>query len=185
MLSNKEIEFKNPITKEQYHMLIKKFDLENNIFRQTNYYFDSDDFYLIGQLITLRIRHKHPKRYKLTLKTSTHQGAMEQHVFLKEDQALALIENGFNVKDFFDIDLEVKLQGTLENDRVSTLYNDGELFIDKIEYFGIVDYEIEFEVDHYETGLIVFKQFLKDNNIPMKKALRKSERVFNYKKENL
>jgi len=48
-MTNIEIEFKNPIDKATYEMLIKKYQLDNNIFLQTNYYFDSSDQKLTQQ----------------------------------------------------------------------------------------------------------------------------------------
>lgn len=183
MILNKEIEFKCAINEAQYNDLIDSFDLKNNIFKQTNFYFDSVDQALLKQNTTLRIRLKYPNRYKLTLKTAISKGAVEQHIFLKENQALKLIENGFNVKDYFDTDLDVHLYGSLDNYRVSTPYKNGELFIDKIEYFNLVEYELEYEVDNYNLGLKDFKNFLKKQNIDFKKSLRKSERVFNHLKK--
>ena len=57
MTVNKEIEFKTLITKEQYEKLLKDFNLENNIFTQTNYYFDTEDAKLLQEKTVLRIRH--------------------------------------------------------------------------------------------------------------------------------
>ena len=68
MTVNKEIEFKTLITKEQYEKLLKDFNLENNIFTQTNYYFDTEDAKLLQEKTVLRIRHKN-NSYKLTKKT--------------------------------------------------------------------------------------------------------------------
>ena len=67
MKTNKELEFKSVITKEQYEALVKKFDLENNIYAQTNYYFDTPDYKLKGMHTVLRIRQK-GSNYKLTKK---------------------------------------------------------------------------------------------------------------------
>ena len=44
MKTSIEIEYKTLITKEKYEELIKSFNLEDNIFHQINFYFDSDDF---------------------------------------------------------------------------------------------------------------------------------------------
>lgn len=43
MDKNKEIEFKTFISKEQYENLLEEFHLTNNIFPQTNFYFDTED----------------------------------------------------------------------------------------------------------------------------------------------
>ena len=88
-----------------------------------------------------------------------------------------LIENGFNLNDFFDEDLEVIFYGKLDNYRVSTPYREGELFLDRIEYFDKVEYEIEYEVDNFEDGEINFNKFLEENNIKKAPFKRKSQRI--------
>ena len=49
MYVNKEIEFKTFITEEKYNFLIQKFELDNNIFPQTNFYFDTEDTTLMNE----------------------------------------------------------------------------------------------------------------------------------------
>ncbi len=100
MTKNIEIEFKTGLTEEKYRELLAKFKLENNIFKQVNHYFDTDDYTLNQQKIVLRIRQKSDTHYKVTLKSQSEQGAFESHVLLHPDQAKDMIENGFNTKDF-------------------------------------------------------------------------------------
>jgi uncharacterized protein YjbK len=179
MVKNIEIEFKSAITKEKYLELLKKFDLENNIFKQTNYYFDTDDYKFNQQKIVLRIRQKGESRFKVTLKSQSEEGAYENHVFLQKEQALEMIKNGFNTKDFFDdIDAFVTYKVNLNNHRVSTPYEGGVIFLDKCEYCNVVDYEIEYEASSYNEGKIIFENFLKSHNIEIKQTKRKSERAF-------
>ena len=114
-MRNLEIEFKCPINKKEYETLIKKFELKDNVYLLTNYYFDSVNKDLHKNRTVLRIRHKHSNNlYKITLKQDTPQGALESHVFLRQEQALNLIENGFNMRDFFDEDLDVICHGKLD-----------------------------------------------------------------------
>ncbi len=174
-----EIEFKNPISEQVYNKLLKTYNLENNIFLQTNYYFDSVDNSLEKRRIVLRIRYK-AQKYKVTLKTGTNQGALEEHVLISEEKALDMIQNGFNLNEFFEEDLNVKFLGKLDNYRVSMPYKDGELFVDKIIYFDSIDFEIEYEVDSYEQGEINFKQFLLEHKIKEEPFIRKSSRIYNY-----
>lgn len=180
-MTNIEIEFKNPIDKATYEMLIKKYQLDNNIFLQTNYYFDSSDQKLTQRGIVLRIRHKEPNRYKITRKSKTKQGYLEEHVILNQEKASNMIENGFNLKSFFEDDIDVIFHGKLENYRVSMPYKDGELFLDKIIYFDKVDYELEYEVDSYQQGKKDFNYFLKQHQITPAPAIRKSTRIFKHK----
>ncbi|MDY0346350.1 MAG: CYTH domain-containing protein [Acholeplasma sp.] len=182
MKTNIEIEFKTPLEEKQYYDLLNLLELENNIFKQTNFYFDSEDLYFRKNKIVLRIRKKGEHFYKITSKSHSDQGAYEQHVLLDEQEALEMIENGFNTKAFFDIDKDVKLLGSLDNYRVSTPYKDGELFLDKCVYYGITDYELEYEVDNYEVGKKCFEEFLKHHNIELRPSVRKSERIYTKKK---
>ena len=76
MYVNKEIEFKTLITKEQYDNLLLEFGLDNNVFAQTNHYFDTEDTKLISEQTVLRIRQK-GNNFKITKKTRADVGADE------------------------------------------------------------------------------------------------------------
>jgi uncharacterized protein YjbK len=179
MIKNIEIEFKSAITREKYLELLKKFDLENNIFKQINYYFDTDNYLFNQKQSVLRIRQKGEDRFKVTLKCQSDEGAFENHVFLQKDQALDMIKNGFNTKDFFeDVDEFVTYKVNLENYRVSTPYEGGKIFLDRCDYCNVIDYEIEYEASSYDEGKIIFEKFLKSHNIEIKPTKRKSERAF-------
>ncbi len=103
--------------------------------------------------------------------------------FYKKDQALDMIENGFNTGDFFeDMDEFVTYKVNLENFRVSTPYEGGTLFLDKCDYCNVTDYEIEYEASHYDEGKKIFENFLKAHNIEIKPTKRKSERAFTCKR---
>jgi len=183
MNKNIEIEFKTAISQEKYIELLKKFKLENNIFKQTNHYFDTDQFNLSQQKIVLRIRQKGENHYKVTLKNQGEEGACESHILLQKAKAEDMIQNGFNTKDFFDeIDFFVTFKVSLDNYRVSTPYEGGTLFLDRCEYCSIVDYEVEYEVSNYDEGQNQFKQFVMQHQIEMQPTKRKSERAFTCKR---
>ena len=95
MYKNKEIEFKTLITEEQYNKLISEFQLDNNIFAQTNYYFDTEDSKLLNEKTVLRIRQK-CCNFKLTKKTRAELGADETHLFLSKEKVDELLKNGFD-----------------------------------------------------------------------------------------
>ncbi|VEU83203.1 CYTH domain-containing protein [Acholeplasma hippikon] len=178
MNMNIEIEFKTKIDKEKYEELLKEFSLEENVFKQTNYYFDTNNLDLNNKKMVLRIRQKRENQFKLTLKSQSEQSSFEYHVLLTEEQAKEMIKSGFHTKDFFDqIDFFVNFQTSLDNYRASTPYEVGTLFFDRNEYCGLTDYEIEYEVDHFETGLEEFNKFLAKHNIEFKSTKRKSERA--------
>lgn len=174
---NVEIEFKTKIDQSKYETLIEAFSLEGNVFKQTNYYFDTDQLELNQQSMVLRIRQKRDS-YKLTLKSQSEHGAYEYHILLDQDQANDMIKNGFNTKDFFEqIDFFVKFQTSLDNFRASTPYESGTLFLDYNEYCGLTDYEIEYEADHFETGLQTWNKILSKFQITFQQTKRKSERA--------
>ncbi len=179
MNRNIEIEFKTVIPKEKYEELLTLFQLENNIYKQTNHYFDTDDYALNQKQIVLRIRQKGEHFFKVTLKSQSEEGAYENHVLLTPEQALDMIENGFQTKDYFDdIDVFVTFKVSLDNYRVSTPYESGTLFLDRCEYCNVVDYEIEYEVNRYQEGWRVFETFLEKHDITFLPTKRKSERAF-------
>jgi uncharacterized protein YjbK len=179
MTKNIEIEFKTVIQKENYEMLLQKFHLENNIFKQINHYFDTDDFSLNQKQMVLRIRQKGEYRFKVTLKCQGLQGAFESHVIISKEQADDMIQNGFNTKEFFEeIDYFVHFRASIENYRVSTPYLGGILFLDRCIYCGTEDYEIEYEVNNYDEGKLIFETFLEEHDIELLPTRRKSERAF-------
>lgn len=176
---NIEIEFKTEVTQDKYEELLKLFSLENNIFKQINYYFDTDDYNLNQLKMVLRIRQKGENRFKVTLKSQSEQGAFESHVLLTKEQALDMIDNGFQTKDFFEeIDFFVTYRVNLVNYRVSTPYEGGTLFLDRCEYCNVTDYEIEYEVSNYHEGEKLFNQFVQKYDIVKVPTRRKSERAF-------
>ena len=158
MTKNIEIEFKTFISEDVYNNLIKEFELENNIFSQTNYYFDTEDTILMQEKTVLRIRQK-GSNYKLTKKTRAEVGADETHLLISKEQAENFLQNGFDAK-IINLPYYVKNIAQLTTHRASTPYKNGTLFLDKSEYYGKVDYEIEYEVDEEKEGLKDFKNFL-------------------------
>lgn len=180
MTKNIEIEFKTFISEDVYNNLIKEFELENNIFSQTNYYFDTEDTLLMQEKTVLRIRQK-GSNYKLTKKTRAEVGADETHLFISKEQAENFLQNGFDAK-IINLPYYVKNIAQLTTYRASTPYKNGTLFLDKSEYYGKVDYEIEYEVDEEKEGLKDFKNFLDSHNITFKESIRKSKRAYDNRK---
>ncbi|MFA7589237.1 MAG: CYTH domain-containing protein [Acholeplasmataceae bacterium] len=179
MTKNTEIEFKTVIPYEKYKELMALFDLYNIEYKQTNYYFDTDDNSLESSHIVLRIRQKSDNYFKLTLKSQGVEKAYENHLLITKDKAEELLKNGFHTKDFFDqIDYFVTYKVSLENLRASFPYESGKLFVDRCDYCGQTDYEIEYEVNDYHQGKRDFLKFLEKHNIVYEQTKRKSERAF-------
>lgn len=176
MYKNREIEFKTYISEEQYNKLISEFQLDNNIFAQTNYYFDTEDSKLLNDKTVLRIRQK-GCNFKLTKKTRAELGADETHLFISKDKADELLSNGFDAS-IIGIPHFVKNVANLTTYRASTPYKNGVLFFDKSVYYNTTDYEIEYEVDDINEGLRDFNVFLEEYNIEFKESIRKSKRAY-------
>ncbi len=176
MYTSLEIEFKTAINKDEYDKLIKLFNLEDKIFTQTNYYFDTLDNSLINEHIILRIREK-AHNIKLTSKTPQEIGTLERHIVLDKDEAYKMIENGFDAS-IIGIDKNVLNVATLTTHRATLSYNGGKLFFDKNTYYDTTDYEIEFEFDNEKTGKELFLEFLSEHNITYKKLESKSKRAY-------
>lgn len=177
---NKEIEFKTFINEDEYNALLVEFGLENNIFKQTNHYFDTEDTKLINLQIVLRIREK-GNNYKLTKKVRSNIGADETHIFITKEEADKLIKEGFNA-EIIGLPYDVKKVCELTTYRASAPYKDGTIFFDKSVYYGKVDYEIEYEVDDDKEGKKIFNEFLKSHNIKHQESIRKSKRAFDNRK---
>lgn len=180
MKIEKEIEFKTEITKEQYNFFIREFNLTQKVFKIENYYFETTHKSLRKSNKTLRIRLEKDNSYTLTLKSKIKDGTLEKHLKLANDKALIMIKNGFNLKDYLNIDLNVEPFGKLITYRVTMPYKNGVLFFDKINYYNNIRYEIEYEATDYEKGLNIFNEFLEHYQIPFLKTIKKSRRVFEY-----
>ena len=95
MYTSLEIEFKTKITKEQYETLMEKYSLNDKVFSQTNYYFDTPSHTLINNGTILRIREK-AHNIKLTSKTKQEVGTLERHIILEKDNAYQMIKEGLS-----------------------------------------------------------------------------------------
>jgi len=185
MNHNHELEFKTIISKDHYHHLLDNYVLNDNIFLQTNYYFDTNDLLLSSQSIVLRIRQKGDRFYKLTVKSQQEGNAFESHLLLNVIQANKMIQEGFLVEKFFpNIHAQVHFIASIDNYRASMPYQQGIMYIDRCEYCGTVDYELEYEVTDYDIGAYQFNTFLNEHAIPKLATRRKSDRAFSCSIEN-
>lgn len=179
MNHNHELEFKTIISEANYTSLIENYVLNDNIFLQTNHYFDTKDLTLSNQSIVLRIRQKGNRFYKLTIKSQQEDNAYESHILLTPEQAKKMIKVGFATKDFFnDLDYHVYFVASIHNFRASMPYHQGVMYIDRCEYCGTIDYELEYEVTEFEEGYQQFLLFLEKHQISKINTRRKSDRAF-------
>jgi uncharacterized protein YjbK len=176
---NTEREFKTVISKEQYDAIIAHYRLEDNVYLQTNHYFDTHELLLSSQDIVLRIRQKGDRFYKVTLKKQHVNEAYESHILLTKQQADEMIDKGFKTTDFFhELDYQVHYLTSIDNYRASMPFLNGVMYIDRCVYCGTDDFELEYEVSDETEGYQSFIKFLETFNIEFKKIRRKSDRAF-------
>ena len=68
---------------------------------------------------------------------------------------------------------------SLSTVRMFFAYKNGVLFIDKSEYLGICDYELEYEAKSYHAGKQEFISIISELGIKYKRSEKKVKRAFN------
>jgi uncharacterized protein YjbK len=188
-----EIEFKNLLSEEEFHSLLKEYSIsENQFIIQQNHYFDTTNFSLKEKRAALRIRYK-KQAYTLTLKQPLSEGILETHQHLTDKQADDMLSGGALVTgDVHTVvkalgvnPLEVEFLGTLVTSRAEIVYKDGILVFDHSRYLNTEDFEIEFEAKNFTKGQRDFLNFLTHHQIPTRHTDNKIQRFFNEKKKSL
>ncbi|MEQ6375510.1 CYTH domain-containing protein [Bacillaceae bacterium S4-13-58] len=186
MAQELEIEFKNLLTKKEYDHLIQAFNIaDQEPFHQVNHYFETSDLKLKANQSALRIRQKENK-WVLTLKEPHPDGLLETNETLDQKDAEVWLKNGFGPSNEVKArlsDMEVDLEqlhylGELETERLEKEIPNGLLVLDKNQYLGVIDYELEFEVPQKEQGLKDFEQLLSKYKILKQKTSNKIERFY-------
>lgn len=182
-----EIEFKNLLTQEEFLRLIHEFVVNENDFnKQTNYYFDTEDFKLKQHKSALRVRMK-KEGYTLTLKQQFEEHILETHQKLSKDIFDGLLKGKTlpdgAVSDVIKNNLGINLSqitylGELTTFRAEFPYKDGLLVLDENHYLGKIDYEIEYESADYKVGLKNFNDLLDEKEIPNRVTESKIARFF-------
>ena len=152
-----ELEKKLLLTEDEYKYLIEHFCYESpliqkSVVTQINYYFDTDDFLMNRENTTCRIRLKDGE-FKATMKK--HSTDADQSTETELD-----IHNGIESNAFTDMGL--KLQGELITKRCILFKNANcEAALDKNEYLGQTDYELEIEYtsNHEKDAQAILKIF--------------------------
>ncbi|NKT61394.1 CYTH domain-containing protein [Rhodococcus hoagii] len=184
MATNNEIEFKQLLSQSQYQSIYNKYFPEMQPFSQTNYYIDTEQFDLRSHKSALRIRVK-DDYYEMTLKVPAEVGLMEYnfetHVIPELNKELVANDLPLEITeqlnkmmltliscdswcfDYFTFKKEV--QGNL-------------LVLDKSDYLNYQDYELEYEVEDYDDGLIQFKMILEAFDIKHETPENKVSKIF-------
>ena len=184
-----EREFKNLLTKSQYHSLLEDFkSLLTKEITQTNSYYDWDGI-LQSHKMALRIRIVEGKNIgEITLKIP--QSSLEVLEFTHEMPVEILHQ--YNEQKQFSLPLSIK--EALESNGVfiekveqtalltthrfeCPLSNNEWLVLDESYYNGKVDYEMEMEVRNLSLGEEVFLQILQKYQIQREQAESKIKRA--------
>lgn len=150
-----ECEKKLLLSEKAYNALMERFSsAQKQIVTQVNYYFDTDDFAMNRQNTTCRIRLK-DGQYKATMKR--HAAGTDQSTEAEMEIYAGLDHNAFT-------DMGLKLWGALTTHRCVLLKNPHlEVVLDRNEYLGHTDYELEIEyLPEYEKEARAVLLFFQD-----------------------
>ena len=184
MQTNLEIEYKTLLSLSEFDQLGKRFSHVAPV-RQTNHYFDTPDLKLRANKLSLRIR-TFDDAAEMTLKIPQKVGNLEHNIALTSEEANAILatktlpQNCINIQNILEllkgyaIDLSaVRVLGFLTTTRREYETSIGLMALDKNEYSGRLDYELELEVADARSGEKNFNYFLKDNQIEYRYARSK------------
>lgn len=187
MRQEMEIEFKNLLTEVEYGQLMNHYGQKADTVWQANDYFDTPTFELRKQGAALRIREK-KNGLVLTLKEPKDTGLLETHVPLSEADAENLFKYGIIQSDAmndqlrpFNLTSPLEHLGRLETTRFEMMLDSGLLVLDKSNYLGVTDYELEFEVTDYTEGELAFAKLLTEHDIPKRETKNKIVRFMERK----
>ncbi|MEB7383619.1 CYTH domain-containing protein [Staphylococcus xylosus] len=191
MATNNEIEFKQLLTEKQYNVIHKTYFNEIEPFKQTNFYIDTPDFDLKDHKSALRIRVK-DEYLEMTLKIPAEVGLteynFETHVVPELNKSIPEQSLPSEIADQLtkmDIDLtKLIILGSLKTERLEKEINGNLLVLDKSTYLDFEDFELEYEVEDYDEGLIQFKSILEKFDMKHEIPANKVQRFFN-RKSNL
>lgn len=189
--TNNEIEFKQLLSQSQYQSIYNKYFPEMQPFSQTNYYIDTEQFDLRSHKSALRIRVK-DDYYEMTLKIPAEVGLMEYnfetHVIPELNKELVANDLPLEITEQLNkmnVDVnQLVILGALTTSRLEKEVQGNLLVLDKSDYLNYQDYELEYEVEDYDNGLIQFKMILEAFDIKHETPENKVQRFFN-RKSNL
>jgi uncharacterized protein YjbK len=177
-----EIEAKALVTEKDYKKLASAYEKDYPAYVQKNYYIDNKDGLLRKEGIALRIRTKGPS-IEMTLKTPLSEGLLEKNEQLTKETFNSFRKDGVfpdnDLKRFLtmlDIDTgTLYIKASLTTTRIDVPYEGGKLSIDKNEYAGKTDYEIELEYNNEADAERLLRELLEKRHIPF--TLNKKTKV--------
>lgn len=189
MSQNIEIEFKNLLTETEFTLMKNFLNMDESMFtKQDNHYFDTKNFALKEKSCALRIRHKRGK-FELTLKEPLQEGLLETNQIITSADAQLMLEKGGIIdgavkERFSQLQIEPReltCFGTLSTNRAEKEFKGGLIVLDFSTYLNHSDYEVEYEVDDYHSGKIIFEELLSQLDIPLRPTENKVRRFYRAK----
>lgn len=150
-----ENEFKVMLTAEQYESLLELYDFET--FTQVNHYFDTDALAMSERHITVRVRVLDGKFFlQMKLPTSVNYSRVE---LSKELPELPDTISGAELTELSGVECpDVKRLGELKTTRGVWKFDGGEIDLDRSEYFGKNDFELEIEFTDEQAARTVLNE---------------------------
>lgn len=140
-----ENEFKLMLTQEQYLRIKSQFSWDKTV-EQTNFYYDSDSLELSQRRVTCRVRRIGAEHF---LQMKLPNGAEYSRIELEQPLGAVLPEviSSEEMRKLSGAENlpEVKKLGSLKTLRFVKAFDGAEIDLDKSEYFGKTDYELEIE----------------------------------------
>lgn len=139
-----ELEKKVLLSADEYFILLNSMGRFSAFEQQVNHYFDTDNYDMDSQRITCRIREK-TGEFKSTIKRHYDNGRSSESSQKAADEK----------DDTLFAKYMLHPQGSLTTTR-NTLYEDADIkiVVDRNEYLGIVDYELEIEYHPHNSNNI-------------------------------
>ncbi|WP_096817503.1 CYTH domain-containing protein [Lactococcus fujiensis] len=176
MSTNLEIEYKSLLSLAEYDQLKLLFTHITPV-RQTNHYLDTPDYKLRRKKLALRIR-TFDRDAEMTLKVPQEIGNIEYNISLSLDEAQFLLGEKdltcgkTDLSEIFDLLIErdidvseITVIGSLTTIRYEQKLPIGLCALDKNDYLGHTDFELELEVEENTQGKRDFFDFLEKNQV--------------------
>lgn len=182
-MANDLVTFKTLLSKGEYSRLAKLYsDKPSNL--QTNYYFDTSRFTLKAAEILLRVRKR--DNYELTLRRKKGYNKIEITNVITEEEFKHFVDTGEIPSLEINAEIGELIKGqtltnymSLSTFRIFFPHEKGNVAIDKCEYLGVTDYELEYSSPTYDLGKKNFIELVKSLGIVYKKSEAKIKRAYN------
>lgn len=187
MTKDYDVSFRTMLSLSEYNRLVEEFSGCNSNY-QTNYYFDTNRFSLKAAEIVLRVKER--DKIEIGLKRKKGFNLIDINEPITQEQFIDLRDNGVIPSKSILSEIGDLINGqrlvnylSLSTYRIFLPYKHGLLAIDKVEYLGKVDYELEFQTVSRDAGKKEFVETVKELNIIYKKGDTKIKRAYNALKE--